>query len=306
MTLSAQPSQPGPAVPAANRSVVSQPAVTSRRMARRLLSGTGCASVTAYRYDGTEPVVVLHALDTDGRVLVAARPDGGHVLAQVGSGAATEVRLDVTLEAAEAGMRITTASAHLLGTLTWLADAEAARVLAGEAAGCHCPVTGEDPLAGLAALAQAPGGRLGVIETERVIVHDALGVSGHAMTEVLDPDAGGAPALLWTAFDEVSAQEEVGGLGDAVLDVLCGGVVEGDVPGIVCSHRPAEGLSPSLWDRVLCVDVAPDAVTLMRLGRGCVDTVLVPLPAGILRACQVAPALTEMVQDVLVERLLRP
>jgi len=72
-----------------------------------------------------------------------------------------EVRLDVTLEAAEPGLRITTATAHLLGALRWLGRAEAALVLAGDSAACHCPITGENPLVGLADLACAPGGRRG-------------------------------------------------------------------------------------------------------------------------------------------------
>ena len=304
MTPSAKPSPSDRAARAAEQPLVSPPDVASRRMARRLLSGAGCATVTAYRFAEAESLIALHALDTDGRILVAAHPGAGHALAQVGCAAATEVRLDVTLEAAEAGLRITTASAHLLGTLTWLGEAETELVLAGEAAGCHCPITGEDPLLELASLAQAPGGRLGVIETGRVMVHDALGVSGHAMTEVLDPDAAGSPALLWSAFDEVSAQEEIGELGDGALDVLCSGVAEGTVPGLVCSHRPAQGLCSSLWGRVLCVDVAPDAVTLMRLSRSCVDTILVQLPSGTQRACQVAPVLRQMVQDALVAQLL--
>nr|WP_300337201.1 hypothetical protein [Actinomyces sp.] len=299
MTSSAQPTQPD-----RHARPAPEPAVASRRMARRLLSGAGCATVTAYRLPQAESLIALHALDADGRVLVAAHPGPAHALAQVGCDVVTDVRLDVTLEAAEAGLRITTASAHLLGTLTWLDASQASEVLVGQSAGCHCPIAGEDPRSALASLSCAPGGRLGVIETERVMVHDALGVSGHTVSEVLAPGAGEGPALLWSAFDEVSAQEEVGDLGDVALDVLCGGVLEGVVPGLVCSHRPAQGLCSSLWGRVLCVDVAPDAVTLMRLGRSCVDTVLVQLPAGTQRACQVAPLLRQMVQDALVAQLL--
>ena len=185
-----------------------------------------------------------------------------------------EVRLDVTLEAAEPGLRITTATAHLLGALRWLGRAEAALVLAGGSAACHCPITGENPLVGLADLACAPGGRLGVIETERVMVHDAMGVSGHSIEQVLSLGEG-APVLLWSSFDALSAHEEVSELGDAALDILCTAVGKGAVAGIVCSHRPAAGLCPSLWGRVLCVDVAPDAVTLMRLSRTCIDTLQV-------------------------------
>lgn len=273
--------------------------VSSRRMARRLLSGAGCATLTAYRYGGVCSQIALHALDSDGRVLVAARPLPDHPLASLDDDEIVEVRLDVTLEAAEPGLRITTATAHLLGALRWLGRAEAALVLAGGSAACHCPITGENPLVGLADLACAPGGRLGVIETERVMVHDAMGVSGHSIEQVLSLGEG-APVLLWSSFDALSAHEEVSELGDAALDILCTAVGKGAVAGIVCSHRPAAGLCPSLWGRVLCVDVAPDAVTLMRLSRTCIDTLQVWLPDRMRRACEVAPYLRRLVQDALL------
>ena len=69
-------------------------------MARRLLSGTGCATLTAYRYGGVCSQIALHALDSDGRVLVAARPLPEHPLASLDDDEIAEVRLDVTLEAA--------------------------------------------------------------------------------------------------------------------------------------------------------------------------------------------------------------
>ena len=52
--------------------------VSSRRMARRLLAGAGAGEVTAYRHAGAEALAVMHALDEDGRVIVAAHPRQGH------------------------------------------------------------------------------------------------------------------------------------------------------------------------------------------------------------------------------------
>ena len=63
-------------------------------MARRLLSGTGCATLTAYRYGGVCSQIALHALDSDGRVLVAARPLPEHPLASLDDDEIAEVRLD--------------------------------------------------------------------------------------------------------------------------------------------------------------------------------------------------------------------
>ena len=177
-----------------------QAAISSRRMARRLLSGAGCASLTAYRLDDGAPSQLgLHALDVTGSIIVAAHPAADHPMVDVPCEAPVEVRLDVALEAAEPGLRITTATVHLLGVLTWLDDGGRDAVLSGSVAGCHCAITGEDPLTDLAELARAPGGRLGVVETSRIMVHDAMGVSGHTMEEVLDPDAKGVRPLLWSA-----------------------------------------------------------------------------------------------------------
>ena len=214
-----------------------QAAISSRRMARRLLSGAGCASLTAYRLDdGAPSQLVLHALDVTGSIIVAAHPAADHPMVDVPCEAPVEVRLDVALEAAEPGLRITTATVHLLGVLTWLDDGGRDAVLSGSVAGCHCAITGEDPLTDLAELARAPGGRLGVVETSRIMVHDAMGVSGHTMEEVLDPDAKGVRPLLWSASETFGAQDEVKALGEGALEVLCDGVEQGSVPGIICTR----------------------------------------------------------------------
>lgn len=276
--------------------------IASRRMARRLLAGSGAAEVTAYRYPGADALAVVHALDRTGRVLVAACPPPTHPLNVVGAERPSEVRLDVRLESADASVRVTTATAHLLGVLTWLGADEAAEVLEGRAAGCHCPITGEDPLLSLGEIARAPGGRLGVVRTERVMVHDLHGVSGHDLSDLLTPDSAG---FIWSDTDTLSAQEEVRDLGNTALTLLCEGVVEGALAGSLCSHRPVEGLCPSLHGRVLCADIAPEGVTLMHVSTTCVETIQVALPAGTRRACEVEPFLRDCVQDVLVAQLRR-
>ena len=282
-----------------------QAAISSRRMARRLLSGAGCASLTAYRLDdGAPSQLVLHALDVTGSIIVAAHPAADHPMVDVPCEAPVEVRLDVALEAAEPGLRITTATVHLLGVLTWLDDSGRDAVLSGSVAGCHCAITGEDPLTDLAELARAPGGRLGVVETSRIMVHDAMGVSGHTMEEVLDPDAKGVRPLLWSASETFGAQDEVKALGEGALEVLCDGVEQGSVPGIICSRRPSGGLHEALWGRVLCVDVSPHAVTLLRLGRETTDTLQILLPAGTTRAHEAGRHLRYLVQEALVGGIL--
>ena len=235
---------------------------------------------------------------------MAAHPAADHPMVDVPCEAPVEVRLDVALEAAEPGLRITTATVHLLGVLTWLDDGGRDAVLSGSVAGCHCAITGEDPLTDVAEYARAPGGRLGVVETSRIMVHDAMGVSGHTMEEVLDPDAKGVRPLLWSASETFGAQDEVKALGEGALEVLCDGVEQGSVPGIICSRRPSGGLHEALWGRVLCVDVSPHAVTLLRLGRETTDTLQILLPAGTTRAHEAGRHLRYLVQEALVGGIL--
>ena len=103
----------------------------ARRTARRLLAGSGSAAVTAYRIDPSAPAAfVAHALRADGRILVAACPPQGTPLAIAPDDVAVDIRLDVTLDAAEPGVRITAATAHLLGSLTWVEGEDRALLLA--------------------------------------------------------------------------------------------------------------------------------------------------------------------------------
>ncbi len=279
-------------------------AVASRRMARRLLSGAGTATVVPYRLaPGMPPQMVLHALDGAGRVIIAALPALDHPLATVPEGVPVAVRLDVELEAANAGLRVTTASCHLLGTLTWLDDDDA-RLLAGHSAACHCPITGESPLVALASLAAAEGGRIGVVLADRVTVHDPMGVGGHSIAQVLDPANDRAGALLWSQASTASAQEEVCALGEIALDLLVSGVMRGCTPGVVCSVRPSAGLCAGLRGRVLCVDVSPYGVTLMRLGVQETETVQLMLPPGTTLPAQVGQHLGVLVSEVMVAGLL--
>ena len=58
------------------------------------------------------------------------------------------------------------------------------------------------------------------------MVHDAMGVSGHSIEQVLSLGKGTA-VLLWSSFDALSAHEEVSELGDAALDILCTAIGKG-------------------------------------------------------------------------------
>ena len=283
----------------------------ARRMARRLLAGSGSAAVTAYRIDPSAPAAfVAHALRADGRILVAACPPQGTPLAIAPDDVAVDIRLDITLDAAEPGVRITAATAHLLGSLTWVEGEDRALLLASSrASACHCAIVGEDPLERVREIAAGPGGRLGVITCERVMLHCVSGVSSHDIEEILDidsADAGAAPSISWSPQEIMGAHEAVSAVGQLGLRAVCEAVREGQLPGWVCSSRPAVGVCPTLWDRTMCVDVDAHGVTLMSITGEEVTTLVVSFAQVLAGAGEVGPALEQLASQALPQRLARP
>ena len=283
----------------------------ARRMARRLLAGSGSAAVTAYRIDPSAPAAfVAHALRADGRILVAACPPQGTPLAIAPDDVAVDIRLDITLDAAEPGVRITAATAHLLGSLTWVEGEDRALLLASSrASACHCAIVGEDPLERVREIAAGPGGRLGVITCERVMLHCVSGVSSHDIEEILDidsADAAAASSASWSPQEIMDAHEAVSAVGQLGLRAVCEAVREGQMPGWICSSRPAVGVCPTLWDRTLCVDVDAHGVTLMSITGEEVTTLVVSFGQALADAGEVGPALEKLASHALPQRLTRP
>ena len=282
----------------------------ARRTARRLLAGSGSAAVTAYRIDPSAPAAfVAHALRADGQILVAACPPQGTPLAIAPDDVAVDIRLDVTLDA-EPGVRITAATAHLLGSLTWVEGEDRALLLASSrASACHCAIVGEDPLERVREIAAGPGGRLGVITCERVMLHCVSGVSSHDIEEILDidsADAAAAPSASWSPQEIMDAHEAVSAVGQLGLRAVCEAVREGQMPGWICSSRPAVGVCPTLWDRTLCVDVDAHGVTLMSITGEEVTTLVVSFGQALADAGEVGPALEKLASHALPQRLTRP
>ena len=271
--------------------------------------------MTAYRIDPSAPAAyVAHALRQDGSILIAACPSSGTPLALAPDSESTEVRLDITLDAAEPGVRITAATAHLLGSLTWADEQDTAPLLASaRTPACHCAITGDDPLERLAQIAGWPGGRLGVIATERVMLHCVTGVSSHTITEILAIDAPDSetspqrPAVsAWSSHEVLAAHEAVTAVGQLGLQAICDAVRDGEAPGWICSSRPSVGVCSSLWDRTLCVDVDAHGATLMRITGEEITTLVVAFPDGPSAAHEVGHSLERLAAALLPDRLSRP
>lgn len=221
--------------------------VRDASVARRLLAGAGSASFVAFRHDAHRDIDVLaHGLTDDGRLVVATAQDVSHLPTDE----SIEIRLDVRREATEARVRILAATAHLLGRLDWVGADERAELLA----------TGALP-DDVALVASAPTAALGVVDTDRVLLHDAGGVTPMSFAQLLAD----AP-LFPSATQEVDAHEVFAAVPTHIVGELFEAIVDGSRPGWVMSSKPASPGCTHSIGRVYCVDVDATGVTLMKVG----------------------------------------
>lgn len=142
------------------------PPVAPRRLllAQRLLRGEGSVEVTAFRA-GETLMTAVHGVSADGRLVVAHVPNLLGSLGAFHTLAPLDVRVDVLRDALDLTLPTRLASVHLLGTLRWCRDsAEVAELkLRGRVADLVADV--------------GPRVRVGVVETQRILLHDVDGVA---------------------------------------------------------------------------------------------------------------------------------
>lgn len=232
----------------------------SLSLARRLLSGAGRMSLVAYDIAPmVEAAALSHAVTARGELVVACRADD-EVPATTWTGGPLRVRVDVTKEAPEWAVRITACAVHLLGELEWLPVETLDDYLFG---------AGLDPA--VTEIAGAVGGRLGVIRTDRVLVHDSAGVLALALGEVIGSHpAGGLPTgprSFPDADQEWAARDLVGRLSPDQLAGLVQAATGGWDRGVTLSSR-AETTCSHAEGQVFCVDVDRTGLTLMAVDVG--------------------------------------
>lgn len=246
-------------------------------LARRLLSGAGRAALVAY---DLEPLVeagaLCHGMSATGELVLACLADDA-MPATTWEGGRLRVRLDIVKEAPESAVRITACAVHLLGTLEWLPAEDVHDYLAGAEL---------DPQ--LAGLATMVGGRLGIVRSDRVLVHDSAGVSPLSFGEVAGqhPAAGTRPPGCRSfpdAEQEWSARDLVGRLSVSQLDGLLAAATAGWDAGVKLSSR-AEVTCSHTEGQVFCVDIDRTGLTLMAvtLGRATVHFLAFDEPADAL------------------------
>ncbi|MFT3859765.1 hypothetical protein [Micropruina sp.] len=235
----------------------------SLSLARRLLAGAGRASLVAYDLAPlVEAGALSHGMSAHGDLVVACLTDR-EIPATMWHSTPLRVRVDVVKEAPEWEVRITACAVHLLGELEWLAPDLVADYLSQAAL---------DPQ--LVELATAPGGRIGIVRTDRVLVHDIAGVLPFAYDEVAErrdsfPDRD----------QEWAARDLLGQLPPAQLAGLAYAAASGWMSGVTLSVRE-EAACPHIEGHVFCVDVDRTGLTLMSvdLGRACVHFVAFDRP----------------------------
>lgn len=236
------------------------PPVAPRRLllAQRLLRGEGSVEVTAFRA-GETLTTAVHGVSADGRLVVAHVPNLLGSLGAFHTPAPLDVRVDVLRDALDLTLPTRLASVHLLGTLRWCRDsAEVAELgLRGRVADLVADV--------------GPRVRVGVVETQRILLHDVDGVAVFCRHTLPLTSRG-----LVDQAELADLADDVLGTAPEVLADLADAVALGLLPG---ESTPLQvGTAPLPESPAHALDADEAGVTLLRVRDGETTAVHVALP----------------------------
>ncbi|MBY0172022.1 MULTISPECIES: hypothetical protein [Micrococcus] len=238
------------------------PPVAPRRLllAQRLLRGEGSVEVTAFRA-GETLTTAVHGVSADGRLVVAHVPNLLGSLGAFHTPAPLDVRVDVLRDALDLTLPTRLASVHLLGTLRWCRDsAEVAELgLRGRVADLVADV--------------GPRVRVGVVETQRILLHDVDGVAVFCRHTLPLTSRG-----LVDQAELADLADDVLGTAPEVLADLADAVSLGLLPGESTPLQVGTGPLPESPAHALDADEA--GVTLLRVRDGEAAAVHVALPGA--------------------------
>lgn len=242
-------------IPSTDRAAVNADALAARTrsMAHRLLCGAGSASLLAYRLSPDEfTASIAHGLTHSGQFVVAGRPDPCDPVTTAEAGQAIDVRVDLLKESPDPAVRLVAATVHALGELTWLPHDEARRLYAW----------GELPR-DVADLIEDGRGRLGVIEIERVVLRDSLGVTPMDFDDLVGQAPEEPTPVFPGRIDEWNAYDLVASVSEDLLADVCWSVDSGALPGAICWRRPTVNACGHTLGHVFLADVDSTGVTLV-------------------------------------------
>ena len=238
------------------------PPVAPRRLllAQRLLRGEGSVEVTAFRA-GETLTTAVHGVSADGRLVVAHVPNLLGSLGAFHTPAPLDVRVDVQRDALDLTVPTRLASVHLLGTLRWCRDsAEVAELgLRGRVADLVADV--------------GPRVRVGVVETQRILLHDVDGVAVFCRHTLPLTSRG-----LIDQAELADLADDVLGTAPEVLADLADAVALGLLPG---ESTPLQvDTEPLPESPAHALDADETGVTLLRVRDGEAAAVHVALPGA--------------------------
>lgn len=233
-------------------------------LAHRMLAGAGRANVVAYRLEGQPTLPCLaHGFMPDGRLVMAAAPHPDAV-ALTPAGRTVDVRVDIAKFAPDPSVRIVAASAHFLAGLEWLTPGETDELL----------TAGELPDL-VAAVADTASGRLAIVSTSRVVVHDGSGATPLSLDQV------------WAFGRELGASVDAVDTEAVALDAavsadpfdlagMCDAAENGWIPAHLLTRKPSGGGCAHTRNRDFVVDVDRTGVTVLREGSTATSVYFVP------------------------------
>jgi hypothetical protein len=233
-------------------------------LTHRILTGAGTCAIIAFEA-AEQPHLhsVAHGLASDGTLLVAANVAVDDVDDAFRGDEPLEVRLDFLKESPAFDVRIISATTHLLGTLEWLTLAEADFAFRDVLLPAH-----------LVELAAQPGGRLGIVHSDRVVTHTSNGITAMPFGEIAARHRT-CDALFARRVDDVAA-ELTFAADDDLLGMYAAAFIEGWFGGITLSRRETTEPCVPVVGRTFVVDVDQSGLTLMHVGDD--DTTIVFAP----------------------------
>lgn len=260
----------------------------SRSLARRLLAGAGRASLVAYDLAPmVEAGALCHGVSASGDLVVAGLRDAA-VPATIWHDTPLRVRLDVVKEAPEWAVRITACAVHLLGQLQWVPDDHVADYLLDAALPAE-----------LIELGSSPGGRVGIVRADRVLVHDSAGVTPLPFDAVVsrgceahERGCGSFP----DAEQEWAVRDVVGTLAPWQAMGLVQAAALGWTSAAMLSTR-GESACPHLEGQVFCVDVDRTGLTLMAVHQGEATVVFFAFARPVQHVDELADRLDQLIEE---------
>ncbi|RLP07049.1 hypothetical protein [Propionibacterium australiense] len=240
----------------------------TQSIAYRLLCGSGCGALLAYRQEPQISIEFLaHGLTRSGHIVVACCPTPGDEVAEMPLSESIAIRLDVTKASQEPSVHIISSAVHLLGTLEWMPQQVSAQLLADD----QLPPR-------VATTVTHPHGRLGVIRTQRVLLHDSTGVTPLAFGTLMEASTGMPFPIVEEEFEAFDAAMS---LGEDALWNIAEAIGDERIEGRICSRHAVTTGCPHTWNRIYCVDVDRYGLTLMLVEPTQTSTFFAPFGAPV-------------------------